>query len=408
MADIFISYASEDRPRVEPIAKVLENQGWSVWWDRTIPPGRTFDEVIEDALDSARCVIVIWSKSSVASSWVKTEASEGARRGILIPALIEDVQIPLEFRRVQAANLSDWSGESTHIGMEQLFQSISTHVPDFRATETGSVQDTSQSSEHPLESASSQTSPDSATNAERKKSKKIGWAIGVMAAVVVVIGIAVLLRQLVGIETPDVAKWEPPEDITFTPKDLEIAIQNKEELNPDQEITLEAWFKTNDLSKTQWIVFKPPGQIGEEPYYQYALGFREKKGGIYFPLAINGQREFIDQAFKSVLKIFEWHHVAATYNGSQLSLYIDGEKEDDNPKRSGPINQYNTELRIGGMRKEHERIQVFQGKLAEVRIWKAARSQIQIKNNMNKIIPVSEGAKYGLVWSSTDYLKNAF
>ena len=32
MADIFISYAKEDRARIEPLAKALAEQGWSVWW----------------------------------------------------------------------------------------------------------------------------------------------------------------------------------------------------------------------------------------------------------------------------------------------------------------------------------------------------------------------------------------
>ncbi len=65
MSDIFISYASQDRSRVEPLAKALEEQGWSVWWDRTIPPGKTFDEVIEEAIKAARCVVVLWSKISI-------------------------------------------------------------------------------------------------------------------------------------------------------------------------------------------------------------------------------------------------------------------------------------------------------------------------------------------------------
>ena len=78
MSDIFVSYASADRDRARAVAQALTDQGWAVWWDRTIPPGRQFDEVIEEALDSARCVVVLWSKASVASQWVKTEAAEAS------------------------------------------------------------------------------------------------------------------------------------------------------------------------------------------------------------------------------------------------------------------------------------------------------------------------------------------
>jgi len=108
MADIFVSYASADRDRARALAEALATQGWSVWWDRTIPPGRQFDEVIEEELAAAGCVVVLWSKASVASSWVKTEAAEARDRKILVPVLIEEVKIPLEFRRLQAADLSQW------------------------------------------------------------------------------------------------------------------------------------------------------------------------------------------------------------------------------------------------------------------------------------------------------------
>src|SRR5262245_35764678 len=108
MADIFISYASADRDRARVLADALATQGWSVWWDRTIPPGRQFDEVIEEELAAAGCVVVLWSRASVASTWVKTEAAEARDRRMLVPVLIDDVKIPLEFKRVQAADLSQW------------------------------------------------------------------------------------------------------------------------------------------------------------------------------------------------------------------------------------------------------------------------------------------------------------
>ena len=57
--DVFISYAKGDRSRAAELASVLETKGWSVWWDRDIPPGRTFDDVIEEALTGARSVVVL-------------------------------------------------------------------------------------------------------------------------------------------------------------------------------------------------------------------------------------------------------------------------------------------------------------------------------------------------------------
>jgi hypothetical protein len=124
MSDIFISYARADREKAELLANAFSQKGWSVWWDREIPPGKSYDEVIENALSSARCVIVLWSKDSVSSRWVKTEAAEGVARGILVPALIENVPIPLEFKRIEAADLSDWRGDTAHAEFEQLLRTI--------------------------------------------------------------------------------------------------------------------------------------------------------------------------------------------------------------------------------------------------------------------------------------------
>jgi hypothetical protein len=129
---IFLSYASSDRPKAQTVANALSELGWTVWWDRTIPPGKSFDQVIEAALESAKCVIVLWSRWSVSSDWVKTEASEGARRKILVPVLIEDITIPLEFRRIQAANLIDWDSTKSHAGFESLARSVSALVAPFK------------------------------------------------------------------------------------------------------------------------------------------------------------------------------------------------------------------------------------------------------------------------------------
>jgi tetratricopeptide (TPR) repeat protein len=118
MSDIFISYASQDQPQAQKLAVAFEQHGWSVWWDRQIPPGKTFAQVIQEQLEAAQCVIVLWSQQAVASKWVRREAAEGERREILIPALIEDIdllKIPFEFRNIEAANLVDWNDASSHV-----------------------------------------------------------------------------------------------------------------------------------------------------------------------------------------------------------------------------------------------------------------------------------------------------
>lgn len=124
MEDIFISYASEDRERARCLADAFAARGWSVWWDRHIVPGEAFDTRIEQALEAARCVVVLWSRSSAASEWVRNEAAVGAERGVLVPAMIEAVKLPLEFRRKQTADLSDWGGEAGHAGFMSLCQGV--------------------------------------------------------------------------------------------------------------------------------------------------------------------------------------------------------------------------------------------------------------------------------------------
>ena len=75
MTDVFVSYAREDRERVAPLVEALEARGWSVWWDREILAGKTWDKVLGVELDRARCIVVVWSVTSIESEWVREEAA---------------------------------------------------------------------------------------------------------------------------------------------------------------------------------------------------------------------------------------------------------------------------------------------------------------------------------------------
>jgi hypothetical protein len=124
MTDVFISYASEDRERARKLASALEARGWSVWWDRKIIAGQSFDQMIEHELETAKSVVVLWSKDSISSEWVKNEAAVASERGVLVPALIDNVKLPLEFRRKQTADLTGWDGDPSHGGFQALCEGI--------------------------------------------------------------------------------------------------------------------------------------------------------------------------------------------------------------------------------------------------------------------------------------------
>jgi TIR domain len=113
--DIFISYAREDEAWVSSLAAEFERQGHSVFWDRHIPPGQTWRSYIGKALKQARCVVVVWSVHSVDSEWVIEEAEQAKRRGVFVPVFKEDVETPIGFGQIQAADLSRWRpGQSSN------------------------------------------------------------------------------------------------------------------------------------------------------------------------------------------------------------------------------------------------------------------------------------------------------
>ena len=80
--------------------------------------------MIAEALASARCVVVVWSRDSVASSWVREEADEGRKRGVLIPVLIDEVNPPLGFGRIQAARMIEWDGAQESEAFQKLVEDI--------------------------------------------------------------------------------------------------------------------------------------------------------------------------------------------------------------------------------------------------------------------------------------------
>jgi formylglycine-generating enzyme required for sulfatase activity len=112
MADIFLSYTRADRDIASRIVVLLEAHGWSVWWDAEISGGRRWDAEIETEINSAHCVVALWTPRSIDREFVLAEANRGRERGTLVPILIDCERPPLAFGLVQARDLSGWDGAS--------------------------------------------------------------------------------------------------------------------------------------------------------------------------------------------------------------------------------------------------------------------------------------------------------
>lgn len=107
VADIFISYARDDAVRAHALCEAFVRLGWSVWWDDSIRVGAPFDQVIDQQLDMASCVVVVWSTASVVSNWVRAEASAADEQAKLVPVTFEPgLRLPVRFRQLNVAHLT--------------------------------------------------------------------------------------------------------------------------------------------------------------------------------------------------------------------------------------------------------------------------------------------------------------
>src|SRR5262245_58353262 len=124
MADIFISYSNKDVDRVRPLVERFEAEGWTVFWDRKIPPGKQWRDVLNAELTPAGCVLVLWSENSVGSRWVIEEAEVGVENKALLAVRLDQVEPPLGFKSVQACNLTDWDGAADALALGELIDEI--------------------------------------------------------------------------------------------------------------------------------------------------------------------------------------------------------------------------------------------------------------------------------------------
>lgn len=142
-------------------------------------------------------------------------------------------------------------------------------------------------------------------------------------------------------------------------------------------LTIEAWiyntaFKTNSYD----------GSIINKEYNTSNYGYMLRCGAggkLSFNLGDGSWHEII--SVTTPLTLNTWYHVAGTYDGTKMRMYVNGVCT-DSLAWSGSINNSTTvNLTIGDHTGAYTRR--FQGQIDEVRVWAVCRTAAQIKANMN-------------------------
>jgi hypothetical protein len=107
MPRVFISYGAQDRDRASVIAEALKGEGLEVWWDGDAPFGKPTLKTIDEELEKAQQVLVLWSGRSVRSEAMPNHADYARGEQKLVSALLEPTKLPPRFSGMQSASLLD-------------------------------------------------------------------------------------------------------------------------------------------------------------------------------------------------------------------------------------------------------------------------------------------------------------
>jgi hypothetical protein len=124
MADVFLSYARHDEEKARRIADLLVAEGYDVWWDADMPPHRAYSDVIQEEVDRAKAVLVIWSKDAIASEWVRAEADMARNAHKLVQLSVDETSPPLPFNQIHVVSLADWRGGRDDVEWQRIVRSI--------------------------------------------------------------------------------------------------------------------------------------------------------------------------------------------------------------------------------------------------------------------------------------------
>ena len=126
MPDVFISYARSTEAQALRVAEGLSGLGYDVWRDDQLPAHKAYGDVIQERLEAAKAVVVLWSADAVKSHWVRSEADRARARNKLVQLNIDGADLPMPFDQIQCADLKGWDGDLNAPGWRKAVDSVAT------------------------------------------------------------------------------------------------------------------------------------------------------------------------------------------------------------------------------------------------------------------------------------------
>lgn len=160
---------------------------------------------------------------------------------------------------------------------------------------------------------------------------------------------------------------------------------------PTQAITVECW--VNPARFTTWESML--SFIQDNGSFERGWDLETRDGNKFgFSVAsTDGTLTYLETA--DVYSTNRWYHVAATYDGTTMKLYVNGILKASSTSETGDINYADSWLSIGNYKDDNESNH-FAGQLDDVRIWNIAQTETQIRTNMCQKLIGNESGLIGL------------
>ena len=180
--------------------------------------------------------------------------------------------------------------------------------------------------------------------------------------------------------------------LVFNGQNDAVNLGKKPQFKIEKKITLEAWICVASQKAYAGIISNIYDTGSTESGYGLLL---DGKSGIYFGLKVPSVGiQYLSSGANTII-LNQWHHIAGTYDGQEMKLYVDGIEKAQRAYAGNNIN-YNPENDLlFGMFKDNNEFHAVAGKIAEIRLWKVVRTQQEIQNNLYQRLAGNESGLVG-------------